>query len=69
MVLLNYGNFSLEINVSLEPEDLFVAVFGFIEVAKTQCRVKEKLFAATSPPMANCLLLVVMIKRHAHLYK
>jgi hypothetical protein len=36
MVLLNYGNFFLEINVSLEPEDMFVvAVFGFVEVAKT----------------------------------
>jgi hypothetical protein len=36
MVLLNYANFSLEINVSLEPEYLLVVtVFGFIEVAKT----------------------------------
>jgi hypothetical protein len=36
MILLNYGNFSLEIYVSPEPEDLFVAVFGFREVAKTR---------------------------------
>jgi hypothetical protein len=62
MVLLNYGNFFLEINVSLEPEDMFVvAVFGFVEVAKTH-GVKEKFFASTSP-MANCLLLVVMVKK------
>jgi hypothetical protein len=45
MVLLNYGNFSLEINVSLEPEDLFVvAVFGFVEVAKTRASEGKVVF-------------------------
>jgi hypothetical protein len=68
MVLLNYGKFSLEINVSLEPEDLFVTVFGFVEVAKT--RASEGKFVSSH--FSFCLLLVIMIKKtcsYVHLSK